>query len=175
MKNLRFWMVVFLISGMTGCGYSTHSAFVGHYKTIHVEPFKNKIVYGTETIRNTYIPLLEVKITNAVADRFLFDGNLKVRKKDTADLILKGELINYDRGALRYTEDEEVQEYRITITVSLTLWDSVKNEAVWTEPNFSGDTTYFTSGALAKSEGTAIEDAVNDLARRIIERTIENW
>ena len=175
MNFMRLGITALILSFMVGCGYSARSTFAGNFRTIHIEPFKNKIIYGTETIRNTYIPLLEVKITNAVADRFLFDGNLKVNKKDTADLILKGELTNYDRAPLRYTDDGEVQEYRITITVSLTLWDSAKNEAVWTESNFSGDTSYFTSGTLAKSESAAIEDAVTDLARRIVERTIEDW
>ncbi len=175
MKNLCLAAVFFMLSFLAGCGYSTHAAFVGNYRTIHIEPFKNKNAYGTEIHRNTYIPLLEVKITNAVADRFLFDGVLKVNKKDTADLALKGELIKYERSPLRYDDNQEVQEYRITITVSLTLWDTAKEAAVWSEPNFSGDTSYFTTGALAKSESTAIDDAINDLARRIVERTVENW
>ena len=45
----------------------------------------------------------------------------------------------------------------------------------WTESNFVGETTYFTSGSLAKSENVAIQDALTDLARRIVERTIEDW
>ena len=75
----------------------------------------------------------------------------------------------------RMYKNEDVEEYRITISVSLTLWDFAEDKAVWTESSFSGDTTYFTTGPLAKSEGTAVEDAIKDLARRIVERTVENW
>ena len=63
----------------------------------------------------------------------------------------------------------------LTVTVALTLWDRVNEKVVWTEPAFSGDTTYFTSGSLAKSEATAIQDAVADLARRVVDRTIQDW
>ncbi len=43
------------------------------------------------------------------------------------------------------------------------------------EPSFSGEATYFTVGAQAKSESAALEDALTDLARRVVERVIENW
>jgi hypothetical protein len=144
-------------------------------KTIHIAPFKNKITYTNEKTPETYIPLLEVKIRNATADRFLFDGNLKVEQSEQADLILRGELLNYQRDALRYTDNQDVQEYRISIVVSLKMWDQNSNELFWEEPSFVGDTTYFVSGPSAKAETVALEDAINDLARRIVERTIEDW
>lgn len=160
---------------LSGCGYSTRSLALGKLRTINVEPFKNKILYGTESSRNVYLPLMEVKITNAITDRFLFDGNLRIANKDKADLVLQGELINYQRDALRYTENNDVQEYRITITVAMTLWDNIEQKPVWSESSFSGDTTYFTTGSLAKSENAAVEDAMKDLARRVVERTVEDW
>lgn len=175
MKKAEFVLACFILGALAaGCGYST-SAVSGRLKTISVEPFRNKIAYSSETTRNIYVPLMEVKITNAVVDRFLFDGHLRVAKGDKADIVLQGELINYQRDALRYTDNEDVQEYRITISVSLRLLDPVKQEIIWEEPNFSGDTTYFVVGAQAKTESAAIEDALKDLARRVVERTIENW
>ncbi len=158
-----------------GCGYSTRSVVLGDLRTINIEPFKNRIIYGTDGARNVYLPMLEVNITNAIADRFMFDGNLKVTNKDKADLILQGELIDFRRDALRYTESNDVQEYRITITVSMTLWDNAEQKPVWSESGFSGDSTYFTTGSLAKSESAAVQNALADLARRVVERTIEDW
>lgn len=157
------------------CGYTTRSTLPSHLRTIHVEPFKNDILYEKEGSRNIYLPLLEQKVRNAVIDRFLFDGNLKIANSDHADLILKGKLTSYERGGLRYTDNEDVEEYRVTITVSLELWDPKKQEIVWTEPSFSGETTYFVSGPQAKSEDVAVQDATTDLARRIVERTVEDW
>ena len=161
---------------LAGCGYSTQSLLPGSLKTIHIAPFKNNITYSTDNTRsNLYLPLLEVKVHNAVVDRFMFDGHLRTKDSETADLILKGNLIGYEREVLRYTDNNDVQEYRIRITVSLELWDRKQEKTLWSEPSFAGETTYFVTGAQAKSEDTALQDALTDVARRIVERTIEDW
>ena len=174
--DLRFWIGGLLISSLfVSCGYSTRSSLPPRLKMIHVEVFKNEIDFTQGERRNLYFPLMEVKMRNAIADRFLFDGNLKIAEGDDADLVLKGVLKNYDRGALRYEENSDVQEYRVQIFVSLELWDVEKQEIVWQEPNFVGESTYFVTGSLAKSESVAVDEAMTDLARRIVERTIEDW
>ena len=157
------------------CGYSTKSSLPSHIKTIHIENFANNIAFVKQGGRELYLPLLEVKVRNALVDRFLFDGNLKPIEADQADFILKGALINYDRQALRYTDNDEVQEYRILITVSLEMFNTIKNEVEWMETGFTGETTYFVTGSLVETEEVAVESAITDLARRIVERTIENW
>ncbi len=163
------------VSLLSGCGYTSRSTLPASIKTIHIAMFKNNIDFSAEGQRNLYLPLLEVKTRNAIVNRFLFDGSLKIADADTADLVLKGQLVGYDRTALRYTDNDDVQEYRIHITVSLELWNSNKDEVSWTEPGFTGETTYFTTGALARTEEAAVEDAITDLARRIVERVIEDW
>ena len=160
---------------LAGCGYTTRSTLPKSIKTIHVEPFKNSINYIEGTGRNIYFPLLEVNVRNAVINRFLFDGNLKTAEPALADLVLKGELTNYNRAALRYTDNDDVQEYRVQITVSLVLSNTQTGETAWTEPAFTGEATYFVSGPTASTEDAAVVEATADLARRIVERTIEDW
>jgi len=169
--------VMFLASCVlfSGCGYTTKSILPKNLRTIYIEPFKNKIDFISGTGRNVYLPLLEVDARNAIIDRFLFDGSLKIAKSEDADLIMKGDLIGYDRGGLRYTDDDDVEEYRVHVTVALELRNTQKDEVSWTEPNFVGEATYFVTGPQASSEETAIDKAILDLARRIVERTIEDW
>jgi len=122
--------------------------------------------------------MLESDVTKKVTNKFLFDGNLKPVKEENADLILKGELVGFRRDPLRYTDSDEVEEYRINIQVNLSLWDTKENQLVWQENNFTGDFTYFTSFSTAgtpRSEDAAVNDALDDLARRIVERTVEQW
>ena len=159
-----------------GCGYTTKSTLPSNIKTIHIETFKNNIDFAAEGRRNLYLPLLEIKVRNAVINRFLFDGNLKIAEADKADLVLKGQLLSYDPSALRYTDNDDVQEYRSHITVSLEMWRTHNIAAAdWTESSFVGEATYFVTGASARSEEVAVEDALTDLARRIVERTVEDW
>ena len=144
-------------------------------KTVHVEAFKNKIAFTASAVRNVYFPLLEVNIRDAVVDRFLFDGNLRIADPDTADLLLKGELISYSRDPLRYTDNNDVEEYRVAISVNLIMLNQDQEINLWTEDGFTGEATYFLTGPLANTESTAVEEATEDLARRIVERTIEDW
>ena len=159
----------------SGCGYTTKSTLPKSIQTIYIEQFKNDIDFTTGTGRNVYLPLLEVDARNAVINRYLFDGNLKIVEPVSADLILKGALKNYERSGLRYTDDDDVEEYRVHVTVSFELWNRKKDAVSWTEPGFVGEATYFVTGPEASSEESAIDEAIEDLARRIVERTIEDW
>lgn len=167
---LSFHLIVF-----AGCGYTTGSALSSHLKTVYVQPLKNKINYSVSNNRNVYFPLLEVNVRNEVIDRFQFDGNLKIVKEDEADLVLKGSLDRYERGALRYTDSDDVQEYRVHVIVTLELWDTKNSALVWREEGFAGQGTYYISGPQLGTEENAVKEAIEDLARRIVERTIENW
>lgn len=176
MKKINSLIVLLLFcSFLSGCGYTTKSTLAGHLQTIHVELFVNEIDYTAESSRKLYIPLLEVDARNAIVDRFLFDGNLRTADAGQGDLVLSGVLKGYDRGVLRFTDDDDIEEYRIHIIVSMTMYDTQEEKVIWTESSFVGEATYFLIGPLAKSEEVAVDEAIEDLARRIVERTIENW
>jgi hypothetical protein len=176
---MRKIIFILILSFLSGCGYTTRSMIAPNIKTIYIKPFENKINFGAEDSTysklRTYYPRLEADITNAVVDRFIVDGNLKVVKEENADVILNGELVEYRRSVLRYDESENVEEYRLDIIVNISLRNVKEQENIWTENGFTGETTYFVSGSQAKSESSAIKDGIIDLARRIVERTVENW
>jgi hypothetical protein len=159
---IQITQIIFL-SFIAGCGYTTRSMIRNEYQTIYVAPFENKIdvtqqAYAANKYR-IYRPTLETDITRAVINKFLTDGNLKPAKEESAGLVMKG----------------EVEEYRINIVVNLALYDKKENSLLWQERNFTGYTTYFTAGPQAKSEDVAVNDALSDLARRTVERTVEQW
>jgi hypothetical protein len=163
------------MTGLAGCGYSTRSALPSSFRTISVEPFKNKIDFTNENRRNVYFPLMEVNARNAIIRRIQFDGNLRVVDPEKADLNLKGDLTSYDRQPIRYDENENVLEYRVNVVVDLVLWDNKNNVLVWEEKGFVGESTYIPTGSGATSEGSAVTKALEDLGRRVVERTVEDW
>jgi hypothetical protein len=168
-----------LLVTVSGCGYTTRSLIADKFKTIYVAQFANKIDITREgeaaSRYKLYRPMLEQDITQAVINKFLWDGNLKPRKEADADLTLIGELVEFRRDPLRYTSSDDVEEYRLNLVVNLKLWDNKEKKLLWQENRFTGETTYFTMGAQAKSEDSAMNDALTDLARRIVERTVEQW
>ncbi|MCX5678336.1 MAG: LPS assembly lipoprotein LptE [Candidatus Omnitrophica bacterium] len=174
-------MTLSLISllAVSGCGYTTASLLPPEFKTICVENVKNSINVAAEQselrMYRGYRPGMETDITKAVIDRFLFDGNLKIAPEEKANLVLKSELVDYKRDSLRYDANDNVEEYRIKLIVNMQLEDALNGKVLWTEKGFAGETTYRLSGSGSKSEAAAINDAIDDLAKRIVERTIEAW
>ena len=171
--------ITLLVSIMAGCGYTTRSMISDKFRTIYVTPFVNKINITQEdsvaSKYKLYRPSLETDITRSVTNKFLFDGNLRPTRGETADLVLKAELVGFRKDPLRYSTNDEVLEYRISLVVNISLLDTKENKLAWKEDNFAGESTYFTTGSQAKSEEAAISDAISDLARRIVERTVEQW
>lgn len=164
-----------VLLAFSGCGYTTGSLLPSNYKTLFVEPFSNKISFINENSHALYVPQLETKVRNAIIDRFQLDGHLRLNDSNQSDLVLKGDLVSYEKDDLRSDNNQNVQEYRLRIVVALTMYDNTTGQVFWKEPSFVGESTYFTTGSAAKSETQALEDTFTDLARRVVERTIENW
>lgn len=168
------WCMVLVLT-VTSCGYTTGSLLPKNYRTIAIQPFKNKVSYISENARALYVPLLETNVRTAIIDRFLFDGNLHIAEADKADLLMEGDLIGLTQDSLRTDVNQNIQEYHARVIVSLKLTDTVTHKVLWEEPSFAGEVTYFTTGPQAQSQSAALATALTDLATRVVERTIENW
>lgn len=164
----------------SGCGgYTTRSLLPPEYKTIYVANVANDIRVTAEQsnmrMYRGYRPGMENDLTRAVINRFLFDGNLKPVSQEKSDLVLQSSLIDFRREPLRFDSNDNIEEYRIKLIVNMTLTETGTGKVVWQERGFAGETTYFTSGSLAKGEQAALNEAILDIARRIVERTVEAW
>lgn len=164
---------------LAGCGYSASRLLPASYQLIYVEPFENKVPVTEEiTERFGYrseLPGLEEDVTQGVISRFLSDGNLRVTTQmERADLILRGQITDFYRQAIRRTDDDTVEEYRLNLVADISVRDA-KGKLVLEDPTLVADTTYFLTGASAKSETAALEDLITDFSRRVVERIVENW
>ena len=155
-----------------GCGYTQKTVLPDNIQSIYVDTVKNKIpvdhVY-------TYQPGLEMDITNAVIRRLHRDGNLKVVKKEEADVILETDLVGFEQEGLRFTTLESVAEYKLFIVIALRLKDRKTGQIIWEEPNFTGDTEYFVSQVRSLAREEASRRAVDRLARNVVDRIVEDW
>ncbi len=160
----KFFLSILIFIG--GCGYATNAYFLpSHMKSVHVETFRNK----------TDQPNLENEFRKKMISEFQSDGNLKIGSAGDADTILKGDILGYSREALRYDDNEDIREYRLTITVSFEFIDQANQEVVVKKSSFSGDTTFYLTGSSAKSESSAREDALDDLTRRLLNSITTLW
>ena len=180
MKRFPVFCLLFSALGLLpSCGYTATRILPTQYRTIYVEPIQNKIPITEEIGERvgfiTNFPEIEERVTREVINRFLIDGNLRITTKpDGADLVLTGSLLDFYRQALRRQDDNTVEEYRLNLTVALTLRDK-KGKLLLEEPALIGDSTYFVSGPSSKTESVAVDDLVTDFSRRVVEWVIEYW
>lgn len=180
MGHARKLTALFFIACLLGgCGYTTGSLLPAHIKNIYVENFINKIPITEEVSdRNrykTYRPRLELDITEAVIDKYIFDGHLKISQKQDADVVLEAELLDFKREPTKYGDNDTIEQYRIAIIVNIKLKEAKTGKFLWQENSFAGSDYYYTTGTQVKTEDAAVTDAIDDLARRVVERTIEVW
>ncbi len=177
--NIAFCLLLFALCSLPlGCGYTTKALLPDDIKTIHVEIFENNIDITKEVSAKdkfeVYRPNLEVDLRDAIVNRIFLDGHLKVSTMGHADAVLEGEIQEYRKDPLRY-QNEIVQEYRISLVCNIRLKRTKDSMPLLEYRSITGDVTYFTTGSLQKSETQAIDVAASDLARRIVNRIVENW
>ena len=164
---------------VSGCGYTTRPGLPSHLRMIYIKPFVNKIDVTQLSTGDERYPIyrhkMEVDLTNEVINRYQFTGLLRPARAERADCRLEGDLVEFRRDPLRYNASQQVEEWRLNIVVNLRFVDQTTQTLMWEESRFTGDTTYFALGPNAQTEATALDRAITDLARRIVERTVENW
>lgn len=169
-------MSVLLLSFL-GCGYTTRGFIDPRFKTVYVRPVVNDIKITGETQENDKFrsvpPLLENNLTSALLDRFNLDGSLKVVDESSADLIVEAALIDYYRESVRYDDDEEIEEQRIKLIFTFESFDS-EGELIKSKKLVAHE-DYATSGSNARTEEVAIDELMDDAARRLVEEIIEAW
>lgn len=172
--------VLALAAALAGCGYTTKSLLPEDIKRIHVAPVKNAIDLSSENSGKdhfrVYRPGLEVELTNAIINRFIFDGNLRVSSHpEDSDAVVDAKLVDYRRDALRYTDSDDVREYRVNVVLDVSVYRTSNHQVLWHDAALAGDTTFFVAGQRAASEDDAAAKAVEDAARRVVEKTLELW
>jgi hypothetical protein len=181
----RRLLVILLVADcwllIAGCGYTTRPGLASYLRTIHVKPFVNTIDMTQLTTATNRLPIyrhgMETDVTKAVLNRFQFTGLLRPAGADKADCRLEGDVVQFRRDALRYDANQQVEEWRLSVVVNVRFYDLhvTMDAPAWEESSLTGDTTYFERGSKAESESAALDRAIQDLARRIVERVVENW
>ena len=176
---LLFGTCCLALAASSGCGYTTRPGLPSNIHTVYIKPFLNKINVTMLSTSDGRFPIYrhrrEVDVTNAVITRFQFTGLLRPTSVQHADLRLEGEVVDFRRDALRYDSNQQVEEWRLNVVINMRCYDQATQQLIWQEDRFTGDATYFATGSKSESETAALDRAITDLARRVVERTVENW
>lgn len=173
MKKTLIAICLIFLSAFGGCGYTQKATLPGGIRTVAIETFEDKIPPDN---RYAYQPGLEINLRNALIDRFIFDGNLKVVDADKADAVLRGAIVAYSQEGMRFDNLQSVKEYRLFLTVNFELVDRRTDRVLIRENGFSGRTEYLTDQTSpAVSRLNVGNSAIVDLAKNIVDRIVEDW
>jgi hypothetical protein len=159
--------LAFTAAAVISCGpYTFNPNVPGYIKSVAIPLFKNPrtFKYGAERV-----------LTDAVIDEFVADGTLDVAGEDVADSKLQVEIVNYKKEALSYDVQEVVKEYNLAIVVSGTFTDLINNQVLWQEPSMYESVSYYAIGPNAETEDDALDRLAEELARKIVNRTLQGW
>ncbi len=168
-KYFRLKLAALLASGLVlncSCGYTVRSGIAHDIRRINVAIFENR----------TFEHGIEVELSAAIAREFIVDGTLSVGEIHTADVRMSGTVLEYILEPYTYGVSEaDIEQYRLAVRASVILRSVHADRVLWEEKQIEGETTYYVSGALAKTESEAARDVLHDLARRIVARTVRSW
>lgn len=151
------------------CAYTTNTALLpSHLKTVAVPVFENGTTEYT----------LEQDVTDAVIARFVADNHLKVVDERSAHAVVKGRITAYRNAVFGFSQAAQAQEYRVTLGVSVTFKDQVKNRELWSQPDMIKTSNYYvvdTPGDSARTELDGRKRAIAKVAEEIVARSVEGW
>lgn len=175
-----------LVVILNGCGYNVGSTLDPKYQTIYVSSFENK--------SSEYD--LQAPLANALSRKFINDGRLRVVRRDDADLLLEGAILDYSLKGLTFDDDDDVTQFLTLVTAGVRLTDTTTSEILWEDAQMTGETSFYTRAVGAssdrlrgnartflpsvrsfqtKEENQAAAEALEQLASDIFYRTVEPW
>ena len=150
------------------CGYSFRGTLPRHIRTVAVPIFVNR----------TQEPGVESIITRAIVQAFATNGRLRVVRPADADAILEGEVIGYGVGPLAFDQTLNIQQYRLVVTLNLTMRDLRRKEALFQRSNVTEQADFRVIGPVSTTianEETALDQAAAEIARSIVSLAIDRF
>lgn len=170
LKIPALFAVLCLATAAGGC-YSTRTRLPEHAKTIAVP------VFGNKTYIEEYTRGLEQEITESTRKMLLQNGKLTVQGRESADLILEGQINRYERRILRADRYGEPAEVQVVIHASCSLYDVkaakylIKGELLTNEREKPASGNY--NLRRGEDENLARQRAIEDLGRAIARKVVD--
>jgi hypothetical protein len=147
------------------CGYSASPTLSSNIKRIYIPTFEN------ETIRYG----IEQDLTRVVSEAFANDNRLTVVSEGDADVMLRGVIVKYEKGAFTFDRASNVEEFRVSISISVALEDLREGKVMWEDNTMNAWEAYDETGEATTSEDEATAKVYVTLANDIVSRTLEGW
>jgi outer membrane lipopolysaccharide assembly protein LptE/RlpB len=123
MRFGKLVLPVLLLAVLSGCGYrlAARKGDVGAGQTIAVPTFAN----GTTSYR------IEQRMSEAIRKEFARSTHYKVTSAQTGDLVLKGEVLDYNTGPTVVEESGRAAQYAVTVILRVSVTETATGKALF--------------------------------------------
>jgi len=167
----RFFLLLPCLLCLFGCGYhfpGSESNLPAEVRSLYIELFANRTVE----------PFLENRITTSVIDWFARRNPRQiVEGRSGAEGVLTGAVTKYETEPISYDRNDEITEYRSTMTISATLRQTSDDRVLW-KGRLEWSEEYPASldkAAQEDNEAEAIAVIAERLAQELYFRITENF
>ena len=167
MKNV---FILLLTLSLSACGYQL-AGRGGHIpdeiKSIAIPVFENK----------TMEPVVEEEFTPMIIREFIKDSRIKVVDRTEADLVLGGSVNSYKESPLSFDQNQEVLEYRITVTTHLKITRQKINNIIWEKDIIKSSEYKVSSNVMTTrtSKLLALKEIAKNLSEEVTDRVLWGW
>ena len=163
---MRSATIMLLLILVASCGYRNPNVYSG----------PSKVIYATEWKNRTSELGLDAEIYRSLNKWFQKSGSLTtVREKGGADLILAGEIVSIELPSLSYGVNNIANEVKVRLTVRYILKEIATNKVLLEAPRETWTEEYLVTSSSATNsdnEANALESIIEDLSRKIYQRTV---
>ncbi len=154
-------LLIFFIAGCVS--YSFHGgAFPLKSQSISVPVAENTSgMYG-----------IEQEFTESVRSAFIKDARLQLTDSKDPDLSLYLKVSSYSNEVFSYTSDEKIEQYQVSIGVSVTYINNMESDTIWKDKLIIANGIY---SAYNGSEDDGKKSAYEDFSKILISLMTENW
>ncbi len=148
---MRLIYFTFLIFG--GCVYSFTGFEKAKYSKVTLTVFKNMTVKSG----------LEDVFYNTISSAFSSDPRFTLTSRKNAQIIIEGEILNYERIPFTYDEQGNIKEYKLTCKIKIILVDSKQREIL------NKDFIIWIKYPSTETEERGIQLLGKEISRKLIE------
>lgn len=165
-KLLKITLILLLGLIFQSCYTLSGSSIDPNWQTIRIPTFPNYASYQN--------PNLSQQFTDELQDIFNNRTNLSLTNDDDADLLIEGEITNYQQSSVAIQANEIAGQNRLTVTVRV-RYQNNKDETKSFDRSFSGYEDFDANLTLQQAEDALLESILEQITTEIFNAIAMDW
>lgn len=165
-KNLKITFIILLGILFQACYTLSGSSIDPSWQTIKIPTFPNYAPYQN--------PNLSQLFTDELQDIFNNRTKLSLTNDDDADLLIEGEITNYQQSSVAIQSNELAAQNRLTVSVRV-RYQNNKDESKSFDRSFSAYEDFDANLTLQQAEDALLESILEQITTEIFNAIAMDW